>query len=71
MATDKDTLDRLTPDAQTIDKIVDDLMSGRSHFQAWCAVADALDRADPNWLIDRSKSPVENAVAWIESKAAK
>lgn len=53
---------------QGVQAIVDNTLSGNAHFKAWCAVVDALFEADPTWCVDRSKSAVQNAVAWIKER---
>lgn len=52
-------------------KIVSDTLSGKAHFEAWVAVCNALDKADPAWCFDGKKSAVQNAVEWIKTHADK
>lgn len=49
--------------------IVDNLLSGNSHFMAWCAVLDAIDEVDPGAAHrDRNKSAVDNVCDWIRQR---
>ena len=57
------------PDMSTVEKIVEATMNGSSHLYAWSAVFNAIYETDPTAFSDRNKTPVEQAVAWIKSRA--
>lgn len=48
-----------------VQKTVRDTLSGDAHFQAWCAVVNALYLADRAWCQNGRKSAIESATLWI------
>ena len=66
MMTTKITNESIAIDTPEI--IANDLLSGNSHFRAWCAVLNALNEVDQCIAHrDESKCAVENVCDWIRS----
>lgn len=65
------TVPKTPTPAPTVEETVKDTITGNAYFKAWSRVVDALNDADPTWAADRNKSPVDNAVEWIERHAKK
>jgi len=54
---------------EAVQKIARDTLSSTSHFQAWCAVLDAVNAVEPGLVrSDTSKSPVDIVCTWIRSQ---
>ena len=53
------------PSGDAVQKIVQDTLSGKAHFDAWCAVVHALYKEDPTWCARSRLTAIENAVSWI------
>lgn len=41
-------------------------VGGQDYYKAWSSVVSALYKADPYWSSDVHKTPIDQAVAWIE-----
>jgi hypothetical protein len=53
----------------TPQKIVNNILSGNAHYQAWCSVVSAIEEVAPEVLTqDSSKSAVELICNWIREQ---